>query len=500
MKSNRRVWLSILIGAQIGAMNLMAQDTNTDAIIKQLQQRVEELERKLQALEQAKEAQRGATDTNAQQRIQDLDQKVKVLERQSELEKQAVTETMKSVPTVSLGANGLIVRSSDSNFLMNVHGYVQADGRFYIEDQKTANDTFLLRRVRPIIEGTVYDRFDYRLMPDFGSGNVSGSTAANNAVLDDAYVNARFLPDLQVQVGKFKAPVGLERLQSTAELLFIENGFATQLTPNYDLGAMVHNRLFNSPINYAVGIFNGAADAGSSDFDSTDEGKDVDGRLFFQPFLRTDIEPLRKLGIGAGGSIGHHEGPLPSYKTPGQQTFFSYAPGVTADGQQYRIDPQFYYYWGPFGVLGEYILSSSEVEATAAPGRPAGLQRFNNTGWQIEGSYFLTGDENLFRSTSREAFRPAHPFTFGGEGWGALEFVARFQQLSLDRGAFPAYVTSTSAREATSWGVGLNYYLNSNIRLYVDFESTRFVGGSKAAGSVTAHDENVLLGRVQFSF
>jgi phosphate-selective porin OprO/OprP len=335
-------------------------------------------------------------------------------------------------------------------------------------------------------------------MPDFGSGNVTGSSAGNVALLDDAFVNARLWPSLQVQVGKFKSPVGLERLQSTAELLFIETGYATQLTPNYDLGAEIHNTLFGTPINYAIGIFNGAVDGGSDDTDSTDESKDLAGRIFFQPFLKTGIEPLRKLGFGVGGSVGHHDGTLASYKTPGQQTFFTYTNGAVAAGEQYRIDPQVYYYYGPFGVLGEYIVSSQEVRSTLS--KPPRSARFDNNAWQVEGTWFLTGDENSFRSTSRNPFVPAHPFVFGGEGWGALELVARVQRMSLDRAAFPNYVTSTSAKEATSWGVGLNWYLNTSARLYLDYESTRFDGGSTAKGSATAQDEHALLARVQFSF
>src|SRR5262249_29832218 len=147
-------------------------------------------------------------------------------------------------------------------------------------------------------------------------------------------------------------------------------GFATQLTPNYDTGIEIHNDLFNSPLNYAIGIFDGAADAASEDAETTDQGKDVVGRLFAQPFLNTDINPLRGLGFGVGGSIGNHIGTLPSYKTPGQQTFFAYSTAagntVTANGQQYRLDPQAFYYWGPFGILAEAILSSSKIQSTAA--------------------------------------------------------------------------------------------------------------------------------------
>jgi len=480
----------------LGIPRVQAQDAATTELIKQLQRRIEELEQKVNKLEKEKAPPSPPSPAAPSEpaKLDELDQKVKVLERQREVDQEADAEKKKTVPTVSLGSAGLIVRSGDSNFLMNLHGYAQADGRFYLNDHNVANDTFLLRRVRPIVEGTVYDRFDYRLMADFGTGNGSSSSSLNNAMLDDAYVNARFWQQAQLQVGKYKSPVGLERLQSTAELLFIENGFATQLTPNYDLGVSVHNSLFNSPINYSIGVFDGAIDSGSSDADVNDEGKDLVGRLFFQPFLKSDREALNKLGFGVGGSVGHHEGPLPSYKTPGQQTFFSYATTASAAGQQYRIDPQFFYYWGPFGILGEYVLSSVDVKAGSS------ATRLNNTAWQVEGSYFLTGDNNSFRSTSRNAFRPEHPFNFGAGGWGAFEFVARIEQLSLDRDAFPTYASSKSAREATSWGVGLNWYLNSNVRFYLDFESTHFDGGSKAPTAVTAEDERVLLGRVQFSF
>ena len=497
MKQYWSIAVVAVVGLQITMLSVRAEETNTLEIIKQLQKRIEELEQKVKVLESNKERDEQASEGKTKQRIEALDQQLKSLERKRELDQETAETKAREAPTVSLASNGLVVRSADSNFLMNVHGYVQADARFYFNDRDQANDTFLLRRVRPIVEGTVYNKFDYRFMPDFGSGNVTSSSGGNNALLDDAYVNARLWPQAQIQVGKYKSPVGLERLQSSAELLFIETGFATQLTPNYDLGAEVHNSLFNEPVNYAIGIFNGAVDAGSSDMDTTDEGKDAAGRIFFQPFMKTDNAALRRLGFGVGGSVGHHEGTLPSYKTPGQQTFFSYTNGVAAAGRQYRIDPQLYYYWGPFGVIGEYILSSQEVKTTAV-GSPHA--RFNNWAWQVEASYFLTGDENAFRSSSRNVFRPRHPFTLGGEGWGALELVGRVGQLSLDRAAFPKYVTAASAQEATSWGVGLNWYLNSNFRLYLDYESTRFTGGSKPAGSVTAADEHVLLGRVQVSF
>jgi phosphate-selective porin OprO/OprP len=421
------------------------------------------------------------TDEQAQaliHRVEELEQQVKTLQRNREVDKENSDEKAKQTPTVSLGLNGLTVNSADSNFTMIAHGYVQADARDYF-GQKTAPDTFLLRRVRPIIEGSVWKDINYRLMLDLASGNVNGSTANNVNILDDAYVNAHYWDQFQFQIGKYKSPVGLERLQSTADLFFVETGFATELTPNYDLGAEVHNDYFNTPVGYALGIFDGAADNASQDAD-VDEGKDIVGRLFAQPFVKSQGSPLQHLGFGAGGSIGTHQGgTLTSYKTPGQQNFFTYT-NVASVGTQYRVDPQAYYFWGPFGVIGEWVLSSQKFNSTKAGLPPT--ERFNNTAWQVEASWFVTGEENSFKSTSLQHVLPRHRFGIGEDsGWGAFELVARVQQLSLDQNSFikhggNSFITPGSAQQATSWGVGVNWYLNPNLKLNLDYESSTFSG------------------------
>ncbi len=435
-------------------------------------------------------------------RIKELEEKVNTLQQNHDTERKEAIETAKTTPLVTLGGDGLVVKSADSNFVAFAHGYVQADGRFYPNQKETTKDTFLLRRVRPILEGTVYQNFDYRLMLDFASGNGSSSTAGNNALLDDAYVNARFWKEAQFQIGKYKSPIGLERLKSTADLTFVETGYATALTPNYDLGAEVHNDYFKSPVGYALGIFNGATDGGSSDQDVNDEGKDIVGRLFFQPFLTGDNAVVKHFGLGVAGSFGNHQGALPSYKTSGQQTFYSYATGLNAAGEQYRVDPQFFWHWGPLGVEGEFVISSQKVQSTIAH-TPA-ADRLQNTAGQLEVSYFLTGEDSSFKSSSLVRVAPNHPFAVNGGGWGAFEIAGRLMQMSLDSKAFAdKYTTAGSARAATAWDVGVNWYLNRNIKFNLDYESTAFrTGGGTTTGNgpVTSRDEHVILTQVQVAF
>jgi phosphate-selective porin OprO/OprP len=300
-----------------------------------------------------------------------------------------------------------------------------------------------------------------------------------------------------------KEPVGLERLQSGANLLFIERGFPTQLVPNRDVGVQLHGKLWGNTLGYQVGYFNGVEDSGSGDIEVSDDGKDVAARIFVHPFDQADIEPLKKLGLGVSGTHGTHVGALRNYSSGGQQTWFRWrtgagtaaAPNVTADGAVTRFSPQAYYYWGPFGVFGEYVVSSHEVSRRA--GGPASVteEKFRNTAWQVAASWFLTGEENGFGPVT-----PRQPFRIGADGWGAWEVAVRYGQLSIDDDAFPNYATANSAREAREWAVGLNWHLNRNVKASLNYVHTEFEDGSMTSGEVTADDEKAILARVQFSF
>lgn len=426
-------------------------------------------------------------------RVEQLEQELKILKRQLELEKEANTEKEKVTPVLSAGASGFSFRSADTNFFLRLRGYVQADGRFFPNDSAggIANDTFLLRRVRPIFEGTVYDKFDFKIMPDFGS-NFSLSSA-NDPFIQDAFVNARFTPEFQVQIGKFKGPVDLERLQSAANLLFIERGHPTSLAPNRETGVMIQGDVFDSKLYYAAGVFNGVQDSGSEDFETVDDDKEVAGRLFATPFKTSKHEALRGLGFGVGGSYGSQDGTPGTLRSPGQQAIFTYTGGtspVVSDGVHWRFAPQGYYYYGPFGVFGEYIVSDQTIRKTSTP---TAKMRARNSAWMISMSYILTGEQNTWKG-----FTPKNPFKPSENHWGAFEIAARVHQLDIDDHVFPNFASAaTSTSGATSFGAGVNWYLNKNFKFNVDYEHTDFDGGSSP---LLQNGEDVIMTRAQVSF
>lgn len=453
-----------------------------------LLQRVQELEAKLKALEEATRAASAKTEpASGAGQLTDLDQRVKVVERKQELEQEAAQAKAAEAPKVTIGSSGFAFSSADENFKLKLRGLIQADARFYLDDQQHSfTDTFLLNRVRPIVEGTVYKNFDFRITPDFGQGR---------AMLYDAFIDAHVFPWLSLRAGKFKGPVGLERLQSGRDLLFVERGLPTDLVPNRDVGLALHGDFLDGIVGYEAGIFNGAADGSSADFDDNDS-KDFEGRVFAQPFKKSGFEPLEGLGVGLAGTTGHEKGNLPGFKTAGQQTFFTFSPGVTARGNRSRIVPQGYYYWGPFGLLAEYVVSREEVAQGAFSD---GLE---HQAWQVAATYVLTGEKASYAGVIPEqAFDPARG------RWGAFELAARVGQLKVDPKAFenhgtierPAFLADAakSASEATAWGVGLNWYLNRNVRFLLDYEQTEFEGGA-AVGD--RPKERVIFSRIQLAF
>jgi phosphate-selective porin OprO/OprP len=99
---------------------------------------------------------------------------------------------------------------------------------------------------------------------------------------------------------------------------------------------------------------------------------------------------------------------------------------------------------------------------------------------------------------------PLHPFDLHNGGWGAWQVVARFASLSVDDHAFSdGFASATkSADEARAWSVGLNWYLNRNIKADLSFSHTWFDGftGKPGAGVVPGQAENVLFSRIQLAF
>jgi phosphate-selective porin OprO/OprP len=441
-------------GSVIVSALLTAQTTDQ----RSTDQRIQELERKLE----------------------ELDQRVRASDRNRELKEAEVLKKSKSEVNVKADTTGFTIKSSDDNFSLRIGADLQVDSRTFTGDGAAGTtDQLLLRRVRPTFSGTVYKYIDFFFRPDFGLGQT---------LIYDAYLQLNYFSPARLRVGKFKPPVGLERLQSDDDTTFVERGLPTNLVPSRDIGYQLMGDLVKRRLGYQVGMFNGVPDNGIGGDVSPSGHREFAARIFTTPF-EPDEGVLRGLGFGAAVSGGSDDNvPLPSYKTVGQNTFMIYNSGVSLAGRRDRWTPQAYYYLGPFGVLAEYVRTNEGMQKGTV------RHEIGYRSWQVAASYILTGENKSFLSpTPRKNFDPLHG------GWGAVEIAARLGDFTADPALFTygfADITK-SPRRLHEWVGGVNWYLNRLVRLSLDYGSTNFAGGAKNGNKPS---EQVILSRFQINF
>jgi phosphate-selective porin OprO/OprP len=144
-----------------------------------------------------------------------------------------------------------------------------------------------------------------------------------------------------------------------------------------------------------------------------------------------------------------------------------------------------------FFVQGEYYHYAVDTRA-GVTGVPGNLQggvpgpTLNFDGGYAEASYTFGGKR--FYDPSRGAYTgviPEVPLAPGSPGWGALEVAGRFSIVDLNSlflttatlgsaytapGVFTGGTTKYGGGEQTSYGVGLNWYPNLNMRFMLDYE------------------------------
>jgi phosphate-selective porin OprO/OprP len=364
--------------------------------------------------------------------------------------------------------NGFFLKSADNSMLLRITGQIQSDYRYYLNDRDTVDfDNFALRRARLGIEATVFDHYDFRLLPDFGGGSTH---------IQDAYLNARWWDVFQFEAGKFKQPFSYEQLVQDRFVPTMERSLIDQLVPQRDVGAMIHGyTLFGDRLDYQASVFNGEIN-GDQD---TDKNKEMAGRIAVRPLrdlgLPDWVEPIQ---FGIAGTFGNDFGTLgpTTLKTPAFVPWFQFVPTAKTNGTRTRWSPEAVYYYGPFGFAAQYFEEHQELLAPAGKSTPATEVVVRYRGGYVMATLLLTGEEREAFSHPITPLMPFDPPTCLGPG--AWELVGRVSRLELgtdDPRAFGRLMnTTTSATEATEFTAGFNWYWNRWVRMQFNWEHAMF--------------------------
>jgi phosphate-selective porin OprO/OprP len=341
----------VLAGAAAAALPgpLLAQTKKREPTRQELEERIRRLEEIIERNGLDKPAAAGAPSAAAPAAAKPAPMDQAAIEA-------VVDDRLKKQKPLAGWKDGFFLESPNGDFKMKIRGYLQADARVFPNNGgDTGFNNFYLRRVRPIVEGTVYKYFDYKIMPDFGLGT---------ATIADAWAGINYWQEARFRAGKFKPPLSLERLQSGEYLTFVERSEPTTSRPTATSASSSPATSSTGALSYQIGVFNGVLDGQSADTDVSSE-KEFFGRLFAEPMKKSDIAALKGLGVGIAGSytdLNQADNLSPMvYRTAGRSTWFRFATSsdvsILGDDERHRIDPQAYWYYGPFHLMGEYIFS-----------------------------------------------------------------------------------------------------------------------------------------------
>src|SRR6202522_2984150 len=407
---------------------------------------------------------------------------------------------------LTAGWNGehFFIQSPDGQFTISPYGYVNTDYRAYKGDGAPA-DTFMLRQARFGFQGSYGSHFDFALLSD--------AAATTGSVVRDVYLNVRWRPELQFQVGQFKAPFAQETGIGDTSLDFVERGFQSMLYPSAasayrSPGAALHGDISGGILQYWVGAFNGKGYA----LATTTNEPEIIGRLRFYPWRKSSSTWFKQLAFG--GSIDHAR----ARGLSGDQSFsgalpdgaYSFFPQFAINGPIERYNGEFTYIKSRFALRGEYD-QLNQFRQNVGSEQSGGLGFLSLPGitakaWDLSTTYLLTGEKRPENGTPRVRRPLFGPDTPGGQGrgLGAWELAFRFTGIQAKEPSAdflnysaPGYVPPFDDH-TFEYTVGLNWYPN----YWVKYVLNVGIDQLKAPSVTGAEPQNyyVILQRLQFRF
>ena len=442
--------------------------------------------------------------TDLIKRIEELDQQVKILARKAEIADEAAIEKAKTAVSAKADENGFSIGNSDKNnpFSAKLGVLLQVDGRFWINDGDSRQtgveqaNTFLVRRAQPTLDFQLGKYSRARVQASF-------SGTSGNFDLLETWVEFKPTEKLAVTAGRFKT-IGIEYRNSSGGLTFPERGLPSGLVPSYEVGVAVGGKVGDYGI-WLAGVSNGSPD-GTTRLSDNDDDKDSFVLLSATPFKAGGSDLLKGLAVHLGASYGYETGVggaaatnslTAQYRSVSQASIFAYNIAAFASGERLRLAPAIEWYSGPIGVLAEYVRSTQNIT------RGTHRADIGITAWQIVASYVLTGEDK-----AAGGVKPKQAFNPEAGTWGAFEVAARVGELNIDNEVFnnaggnAFAVANTQVSKATSASLGVNWWLNKNLKWQLSGDYTRFEGG--AGTSVNAvrdrESEKVVVSRFQVNF
>lgn len=414
-----------------------------------------------------------------------------------------VTQTLGAV-VVKLDNGRPTIATAAGNFTLALRTLVQFDWAYYSQGTRPPGTDFSsgsnFRRARFGVSGTLFHDWQYEFIWDFGGSGVEASGISSAFVQYDGFA------PMHVKVGAFPPSESFEDATSASDLLFLERAQPTDVQRGVAgsdgrnaLQVFAYDDDYYASAAYTLGLVNDAA--------VFDEQQAVVGRLAYRLLKSLDYD------FAVGGNFSYVFKVADTAAGPGSPTAFRLRerPELNVDSQNIRlidtgaIDADNYLDWG-VEAAGNYksVYAQGGYFGYNVSRRTGALANPDFTGWYIQASWLLTGEQKPYRP-ERGAYaspKPNDPLTFDKGGIGAWEIAARYSDLDLEFHAGPPGTVKTAAGfrggDQKIYTVGINWYPNTAVRLVLDYQHTDVDRLNNTGGSIGAKLDAISL-RTQLS-
>lgn len=385
--------------------------------------------------------------------LEALSAKVAELEERTDAQSDVNLDTAAQLDKITTGSpkidtkGGVKVTSADGKFEASIGGRIQFDAYAFDRDLASTTGTTEFRRARLTLSGKAYG-WDYKMENDFGAGG--GLEGFRDVYIAKSALGGKFT------IGHFKPYRAMEELTSSNELLTMERPFASAT-------GLFSGRQFQQGVgylrageNYTAGlsVFNLRGASGTRN-----EGMGAAGRVTFAP-INTDNSTLH---FGAWYSFeDNNQGSADLVATSNYagRRGPSQVIATTTGASRNTVDVMAVEAAGSFGPA---FFQAEYADATY--GQPLGRDQDVKT-YYVQGSFMLNGGHKPYKAATGVFGSPKVADK------GLWELTGRYDYVENE----------TLNREVTSWILGMNYYVNPNLRFMFNYTQ----GDNEVTGDETA--------------
>ncbi len=428
-----------------------------------------------------------------QQQIQALQQQLQELQNQVNASQKAPTTaapppaapptaTMESVPRVTQSTtNRFGIESADGQYSIALTGRLHLDAGDYISVRpgsraapvSNLSSGFNARRARIGVTGKVFGDWTYTFIYDAGN-----SDDATPRGIEYAQINYRGFKGAILDFGYSDTFFALDEATNTNDIMFMERAtpvaVATQFNTD-DFRSNVGVRFFSD--RYWLGAYFTGPQQGQRHTQTAEQ---------FGAFQRGTYQVLRGPDYSLHLGIGVDE----LLKAP--NTGINTANAIALnDPPELRIDSTPILNTGTLGSVANPVTGGTVYNLETAAGYKnlfwqgeyfhyaldrRGLPQANFDGAYGQVGWTLTGESRKYipETGSYSAIIPDRPFSLAEGGWGAWELGARLSYINLNDNftaglPLASQPSAVAGGKQTSFTLGLNWYVNSNIRFMLNY-------------------------------